>query len=67
MAGFGDGAASVFADDDHDNNNVPLVVANDAFHDVSDVRPFHLPHIWNNCTDPTANCTLNVTTVTMPM
>lgn len=44
--------------------------AADAFHDVSDTHPFHLPHIWNNCTaniNPSANsgCDLNVTTLSM--
>merc|ERR1719163_2556399 len=44
------------------------VESNDAFHDVSDVRPFHLPHIFNKCTaDDSAACTLNVTTVDMPI
>lgn len=38
----------------------------DAFHDVSDEHPFHLPHIFNTCDAP-SNCTLNVTTVTMPV
>merc|ERR1711871_150280 len=40
------------------------VHAADAFHDVSDTHPFHLPHIWNNCSSP-ASCNLNVTTLTM--
>jgi hypothetical protein len=40
------------------------VHAADAFHDVSDVHPFHLPHTWNNCTAP-QGCNLNVTTLTM--
>ena len=35
----------------------------DAFHSVSDVHPFHLPHIWNKCTS-VQGCTLNVTTLT---
>jgi len=39
----------------------------DAFHDVSDVHPFHLPHIFNSCTKGSAGCTLNTTTVTMPV
>jgi len=38
----------------------------DAFHDVSDEHPFHLPHIWNTC-QPGASCVLNVTTLTMPV
>jgi hypothetical protein len=41
-------------------------VSKDAFHDVSDTRPFHLPHIFNKCTG-TARCVLNSTTVTMPI
>merc|ERR1711988_324482 len=40
---------------------------NDAFHDVSDTTPFHLPHIFNSCTLSSSECVLNVTTVTMPM
>ena len=36
----------------------------DAFHDVSDVHPFHLPHTWNSCQSP-QGCDLNVTTLTM--
>lgn len=40
----------------------------DAFHDVSDVHPFHLPHIWNECPAGSSGpCTLNMTTVTMPI
>lgn len=38
----------------------------DAFHDVSDVHPFHLPHIFNGCDTPDASCDLNTTTLTMP-
>jgi hypothetical protein len=44
-----------------------VVAAADAFHDVSDVHPFHLPHIWNSCKLSDASCTLNVTSVTMPI
>jgi hypothetical protein len=40
------------------------VHAADAFHDVSDTHPFHLPHNWNTCTSP-SGCNLNVTTLTM--
>jgi len=40
---------------------------NDAFHDVADTNPFHLPHIFNSCSLSTTDCVLNVTTVTMPM
>jgi len=39
---------------------------NDAFQDVSDTHPFHLPHIFNECAKPDASCVLNITTVTMP-
>jgi hypothetical protein len=40
----------------------------DAFHDVSDVHPFHLPHIWNACTNTSDGaCDLNVTSLTMPV
>lgn len=38
----------------------------DSFHDVSDVHPFHLPHIFNECKDP-SSCLLNSTSVTMPI
>jgi len=40
---------------------------NDAFHDVSDEHPFHLPNIWTSCDSPGPACVLNVTTVTMPV
>jgi len=43
---------------------------NDAFQDVADVHPFHLPHIFNgpnSCYYKDASCILNVTTVTMPV
>jgi hypothetical protein len=40
------------------------LVTEDAFHSVSDVHPFHLPHIWNKCPSPGNSCTLNVTTLT---
>lgn len=43
------------------------IAASDAFHDVSDVHPFHLPHIWNSCQLSDSSCTLNVTSVTMPI
>lgn len=42
-------------------------ITNDAFHDVSDTHPFHLPHIFNKCEKPDSACVLNVTTVTMPL
>merc|ERR1711871_9746 len=41
-------------------------VTRDAFHDVSDVRPFHLPHIFNTCKQ-SSGCVLNTTTVDMPI
>ncbi|CAK9107012.1 Uncharacterized protein SCF082_LOCUS49830 [Durusdinium trenchii] len=52
------------------SNDVTLTLK-DAFHDVSDVRPFHLPHIFHPtpgtaCTKP-EGCTINATTVTMPV
>eukprot|EP00940_MAST-03C_sp_MAST-3C-sp2_P001800 g1800.t1 len=37
----------------------------DAFHDVSDEHPFHLPHIWSTCETPDESCELNVTSLTM--
>ena len=47
------------------------LITKDAFHDVSDVRPFHLPHIFEPqpgtaCTDP-SKCYINATTVSMPI
>ena len=33
---------------------------------ASDEHPFHLPHIWNSCDAP-SGCTLNLTTLTMPL
>jgi hypothetical protein len=39
------------------------VVSNDAFHDPSDVTPFHLAHIFNNCDENASACVLNSTTV----
>eukprot|EP00933_Yihiella_yeosuensis_P057077 TRINITY_DN5661_c2_g1_i1.p1 TRINITY_DN5661_c2_g1~~TRINITY_DN5661_c2_g1_i1.p1 ORF type:complete len:502 (-),score=116.25 TRINITY_DN5661_c2_g1_i1:221-1726(-) len=42
--------------------------AKDAFHDVADVHPFHLPHIFNSCNEnENAPCVLNTTTLTMPV
>ena len=51
--------------------DVTLLVK-DAFHDVSDVRPFHLPHIFDPkpgtaCSGPSKECKINSTTVTMPI
>eukprot|EP00927_Polykrikos_kofoidii_P022292 TRINITY_DN20844_c0_g1_i3.p1 TRINITY_DN20844_c0_g1~~TRINITY_DN20844_c0_g1_i3.p1 ORF type:complete len:483 (-),score=77.06 TRINITY_DN20844_c0_g1_i3:89-1537(-) len=43
------------------------IVLKDAFHDVSDTHPFHLPHIFNSCASSDAKCVLNATTVTMPI
>eukprot|EP00939_MAST-03C_sp_MAST-3C-sp1_P000305 g305.t1 len=53
------------------------VVSNkDSFHDVSDVRPFHLPHIFspnpgtacdNSSSTTTGSCVVETTTVTMPI
>lgn len=47
------------------------LINSDAFQDVSDVRPFHLPHIFEPtpgtaCADP-ASCRINMTTVSMPI
>jgi hypothetical protein len=42
-------------------------VTHDAFHDVSDVAPFHLPHLFNACTLDDADCVLDGTTVSMPV
>jgi len=41
--------------------------AKDAFHDVSDTHPFHLPHIWSTCESSATSCDLNMTTLTMPI
>jgi hypothetical protein len=41
------------------------VVSNDAFHDVSDVTPFHLAHIFNAGSCGSGACVLNSTTVDM--
>ena len=43
------------------------VSSKDSFHDVSDVHPFHLPHIFNTCKSGQGKCSLNMTTVTMPI
>lgn len=43
------------------------VEAKDAYQDVSDVHPFHLPHLWNDCNEGSTSCTLNVTTLTLPV
>jgi hypothetical protein len=41
----------------------------DEFHVVSDIHPVHLPHVLNQCTNPSpdANCTLLMTTVSQNM
>lgn len=39
----------------------------DAFHEMSDTHPFHLPHVFNDCSGPTKDCVLNVTSVTEPL
>lgn len=47
-----------------------MLTTKDAFQDVSDVHPFHLPHIFNSCQPGNASsssCTLNMTTLTMPI
>ena len=38
----------------------------DAFQDVSDTHPFHLPHVFDTCNTST-NCVLSTITVTMPV
>lgn len=47
------------------------VASKDSFHDVSDTRPFHLPHIFSPAPGTTCKpgvpCVLNSTTVTMPI
>ena len=47
--------------------HTPLLVSHrytvtNSFHPVWKI-PFHLPHIYNNCTAPTPACNLNITTV----
>jgi len=42
------------------------LTSNDAYHDVSDTHPFHLPHIFNSCSKDASSCTLNTTSLTMP-
>ena len=46
------------------------VVSADAIHDVDEITPVHLPHIWHNCTGGDGGgggCAVNVTTVTQPV
>jgi len=64
-------AANIVAGFEQTPASQSTLVSKDAFHDVSDVRPFHLPHIFEPkpgtaCTDP-AKCYINVTTVSMPI
>ena len=41
------------------------IVTKDSQHEMDDVHPFHLPHVFNECpADTNAPCTLNTTTVT---
>jgi len=39
------------------------VVARDAPHDVTDTKPYHHAHLWNDCTNSPLPCTLNLTSV----
>jgi len=39
----------------------------DAFQEMKDTHPFHLPHIFNECDKPESPCVLNGTTVTEPV
>jgi hypothetical protein len=39
----------------------------DAVHDVDEITPVHLPHVWHNCTGVKGGCSINVTTVTQPI
>ncbi|CAE7417721.1 unnamed protein product, partial [Symbiodinium sp. CCMP2592] len=64
-------AANIVAGFEQTPASQSKLVSKDAFHDVSDVRPFHLPHIFEPkpgtaCTDP-AKCYINATTVSMPI
>merc|ERR1711937_912401 len=53
---------------DFANSEAPQtsLTTNDAYHDVSDTHPFHLPHIFNSCDKSAASCVLNTTSLTMP-
>lgn len=43
-------------------------VTEDAIHSMSDINPFHLPHVWSpNCTLGQEGCIINVTTVSNPV
>jgi hypothetical protein len=68
-------AASMMADLEHSAaaGRVSLITA-DTFHDVSDTRPFHLPHIFHPkpgtaCDNTTLapSCAINLTTLTQPL
>jgi hypothetical protein len=40
------------------------IISEDAIHDMSDTKPFHHAHVWNNCVNSKEMpCLLNVTTV----
>merc|ERR1719231_438880 len=47
---------------DSRGKDFPLVSV-DAFHSVKDIHPVHLPHVWNDCSEEKAPCTLNITTL----
>jgi len=51
------------------SSNAPWVTmtCKNSFHDVADVHPFHLPHIFNSCAKDEQECVLNVTSVTQPL
>jgi hypothetical protein len=43
------------------------IVTTDSIRPLEMMTPIHHPHIWNSCTDdPSSECTINVTTVSMP-
>jgi hypothetical protein len=62
-------ASDMNADLESSDRPTATVISNDAFQDVSDTHPFHLPNIFNECSsdDLTAPCELNITTVTQPV
>jgi len=60
-------AAPVVAGFDMSKDPSFTVTAKDAYQDVSDVHPFHLPHIWSSCEEGATTCELNTTTLTMPI
>lgn len=63
------GTASVMNADFKDSPRPKAtVLSHDAFQDVADTHPFHLPNIFNECsTDLTKPCQINITTVTQPL